>query len=508
MGLKNKTQRVVNGLFEITPETRKGLEGNAYYNADLAPTKLEEREWNTYHIAALWIGMSVCLPSYSLASGAIGMGMSWWQAVITIGLGNLIVLIPMQLNSHAGTKYGIPYPIFARLSFGIRGAHIAAISRAIIAAGWFGIQCWFGGLATLAMIDALVPADLYNNKIAVAVCYIGFWALNIWIAYGGARAIKFMESWGSPVLIALSASLLIWAFYVGGWSFAPVLAQMPGTLQGGEFWAVFLPQLTANIAFWSTLALNIPDFSRYAKDQKSQFRGQLYGLPTTMAIFAFIGVAASGASQLAYGELLWNPVDLLARMGPVVAILGGVGVVIATLTTNVSANVVAPANGISNINPQKISYKTAVIIAGIFGGFVLMPWYLLSTWGNYFAWLGVYGSALGSLAGLFVADYYLLRQKRIDLDDLFRGPEGRYWYSNGVNWKAVITCVVASILPVLGGALPLVGVAVPGILTTIYGWGWIFSFVIALVIYPLVMGKNSPSLVSEEEEKEMTDFVA
>jgi len=478
-------QREEAGLVDLAEESRAALAASPWYNEDLAPTRPRERSWGTYHIAALWIGMAVCLPSYSLASGAIALGLSWWQAILVIAPGNLIVLGPMQLNSHAGTRYGIPFPVFCRLSFGVRGAHLPSLARAVIAAGWFGIQCWFGGLAILAIAAAFAPG-LAGNRLAIWTCYALFWALNVWIAMGGSRAIKLMEAWGSPLLIALSLALLLWALATGGWSFGPVLASMPPRLHGKELWDAFLPQLTVNIAFWSTLALNIPDFSRYARSQRAQAWGQALGLPTTMAAFAFVGVAATGAAQLRWGELVWNPAVLLTRLGPVSAVLGGIGVIVATLTTNVAANIVAPANGLSNLLPRQVSYRTGALIAGVFGGFVLMPWRLLASAGSYFAWLGVYGAFLGPLAGIFVADYYLVRRCRLELAELFRGEGGRYWYHRGVNVRAILVWFAAGLLPLLGGALPLLGVEVPRLLSTAYAWGWLFGFGVALVLYPLL----------------------
>lgn len=501
MAGKMKTQREVNGLYELTESARMALKDNVYYNDDLAPTKLEERTWGTYHIAALWVGMSVCIPTYMMASGMMAAGLSWWQAILNIALGNLIVLIPMQLNSHAGTKYGIPYPVFARLSFGIKGAHIAAIARAIIAAGWFGIQTWIGGGALNGVISVMSPAwGAWSGGIWVS--FFVFWGLNVFIAYKGPEAIKFMESWGAPILGILSVGLMIWA-YMGvtsmGKSVADILS-MPATYEPGQFWSVFLPGLTANIGFWATLALNIPDFSRYAKTQKDQFMGQLLGLPTTMAAFAFVGVFVTGATGIIFGEFLWDPVAVVAKIGsPIAAFLGAVGIAVATLTTNIAANVVAPANGISNLNPKKISFRMGAVITGL-AGIAIMPWKLLSSASAYiFGWLGTYAIFLGPLAGMYIADYYIFRKKVIDLDDLFRGEESRYWYGNGINPRAIYTWILSCILPLLGKIIPS--------LRWFADNGWIVGFILALIIYPILMKSDTSSLVSEEEEMQITERV-
>lgn len=349
-----KNQREIAGLYELTDEGEAIVKKSNYYNADLAPTKLKERTWGTYHIASLWIGMAVCIPTYTLASGLMSAGLSWWQAVINIMLGNLIVLIPMQLNSHAGTKYGVPFPVFARLSFGPRGAHLASIARAIVAAGWFGIQCWFGGAALNTVIGSM-SAGWAAWSGGIWVSFFIFWGISVAVAYRGPDAIKFMEAWGAPILGFLTLCLVIWAIAtvkkMGG-SVADIF-NLPATYGEGQFWRIFLPGLGANIAFWSTLALNIPDFSRYAKTQKQQFMGQILGLPTTMTVFAFCGVLVTGATKIIFGDLIWDPTMVIAKLGsPLAALLGAIGVVVATMTTNIAANVVAPANGISNISPK------------------------------------------------------------------------------------------------------------------------------------------------------------
>lgn len=498
---KLKTQREINGLYELSENAREKLQDNLYYNDDLAPTKLSERTWGAYHIAALWVGMSVCIPTYMMASAMMAAGLSWWQSVLNIMIGNLIVLVPIQLNSHAGTKYGIPYPVFARLSFGIKGSHIAAIARAIIGAGWFGIQCWIGGGAINGVISALSPAWA-NWSGGIWISFFLFWGVSVWIAYKGAEAIKFMESWGAPILGALSLGLMFWAYSSVtslGKGVSDIL-NMPATYVPGQFWKIFLPGLTANIAFWSTLALNIPDFSRYAKSQKDQFTGQLLGLPTTMALFAFIGVFVTGATNIIFGEMLWDPVAVVARIGsPVAAILGAFGIAVATMTTNIAANVVAPANGISNLNPKKISYKTGALITGI-AGVAIMPWKLLSSAGAYiFGWLGTYGLFLGPLAGMYIADYYIYRKKVLDLDDLFRGEKSRYWYKNGFNSKAIYTWILSAILPLLGKLVPSLSFFADN--------GWLVGFILALVIYPALMKNETSSLVSPDEEEGITERV-
>lgn len=497
-----KKQREVGGLFELINDAEQEIKSSRYYNEDLAPTRLKERTWGTYHIASLWIGMSVCIPTYMMASGMMAAGLSWWQAVLNIMLGNFIVLIPMQLNSHAGTKYGIPFPVFSRLALGSTGAHVASIARALVAAGWFGIQCWIGGAALNTVVSSM-SAGWAAWSGSIWVSFFVFWGVSVAVAYKGPSAIKFMEAWGAPILGFLTLCLVVWAIVTVNKMGGTVgdIFNLPASYGEGEFWSIFLPGLGGNIAFWATLALNIPDFSRYAKTQRQQFMGQLLGLPTTMTLFAFCGVLITGATKIIFGEFLWDPTMVVARMGtPIAAILGAAGIVIATMTTNIAANVVAPANGISNISPQKFSYKTGALVTGALG-VLIMPWKLLSSAGAYiFGWLGTYGLFLGPLAGIFVADYYLYRKKKLDLVDLFRGEKGRYWYNNGVNWNGIAVWIICAVVVVSGKIFPDVAV-----LKFITNNGIIVGFLLALVLYPLFMKGKTDSLVPDEEELEITE---
>ncbi|WML36108.1 NCS1 family nucleobase:cation symporter-1 [Clostridium sp. OS1-26] len=496
-----KTQREVNGLYEMTDAAVESIRNSRYYNDDLAATKVKQRTWTTYNITALWISMCLCIPTYMMAAGIMSAGLTWWQALINIALGNLIVLIPMQLNSHAGTKYGIPYPVFARLSFGVWGSNIAAMARAIVGAGWFGIQCWLGGEAVNGIIGALAPS-WHQWSGGVWVSFFAFWALNVGIVYRGPETIKFMQAWTVPILILISLALV-------GWAYTSVAAMgkgvsdifnMPMTNKPTSFWVTFLKSLTANIAFWATLALNIPDFSRFAKSQKDQFRGQLFGLPLTMVAFSFVGVFVTGATRVLYGEFIWDPVQVIQKMtNPVALIIGCIGIIIATTNVNVSANAVATSNDISNLNPQKISFKKATLITGAVG-VAIMPWKLLSSASAYiFGWLGTYGIFLGPLAGVFIADYYIHRKKLVDVQALFVEKDGRYSYTNGLNKNAIYAWILASIVPVLGIFIPSLSLIADG--------GWIIGFILALIIYPQLMKKDKISILTPEENEQISEFV-
>jgi len=447
------------------------------YNKDLAPIPPKKRSWNTYNYASLWVAMSVCIPTYMLASGLIAGGMDWIQAIVTILLGNLIVLVPMLLNAHAGTRYGIPFPVFVRASFGVRGANIPAILRALVACGWFGIQAWIGGQAIHSMLLIVWPGAA-NIAGSHWICFLLFWAINMLVIWRGIETIKFLEGIGAPFMLVVGLLLLLWITRKAG-GFGPVLHTPSKFTTTSEFLRFFVPSLTGMVGFWATVALNIPDFTRYAKSQRAQMVGQALGLPTAMTLYSFIGVAVTSASAMIFGEAIWDPVVLLGRFKqPLIALIALVALLVATLNTNVAANVVSPSNDFSNLRPSLISFRTGGLITGVVG-ILMMPWKLLSTFSSYiFGWLVGCSAFLGPIAGIMICDYYLVRNRQLEVNDLYR-LGGVYGYWKGFNLIAVVALVA-------GVAFALIGLAVPP-MHWLYDYAWFVGFFIAGGLYSLLM---------------------
>jgi NCS1 family nucleobase:cation symporter-1 len=467
-------------------EVTEDLSHSPLWNPDLAPTPLSRRTWSTYHIAALWIGMSVVITTYTLASGLMQQGMNWWQAMTTILLGNVIVLIPMILNAHAGTKYGVSFPVLCRASFGVRGANVPAILRALVACGWFGIQTWIGGLALNTLMTAAWPAWSAMPG-AIWMSFAAFWLVQVWIIVKGLEGIKKLEGWSAPLLLAGGVILLLWAVNRGG-GLGRVLSESV-RLQSGStpFWTLFPSALTANVGYWATLSLNIPDFTRFARSQRSQALGQALGLPATMTAFAFIGVAVTSATMVVFGEAIWDPVALIARIGNAPAIIfGALIVMLAQLTTNMAANVVSPANDFSSLAPRRITYVTGGLITAAIG-IVMMPWKLYADAAAYiFTWLIGYSTLMGAIGGILIADYWILRRRMLSTADLF-AVDGRYSYTNGVNARAMIA-LVAAIAPVVPGfvraaSTPGGQVSNPAVVDMLYTYAWFVTFALGAVIY-------------------------
>ncbi len=493
-------------LAELPPD----IADSPLFNGDLAPVPAARRNWTTYNFAALWVSMAHCIPTYMLAGGLVAVGMNWWQALLTIGLGNLIVLVPILLNAHPGTRYGVPFPVLARASFGTRGANVPAVLRAIVACGWFGIQTFIGGEAVRTFVEAMWPAfaqlggdfHLLGLSMPSALTFLLFWGLNLFIIYRGMNAVRVFENWAAPIVLVMAAMLLAWAVNRAG-GLGPMVHQPSRFATLGEFWKVFIPSLTGMIGFWATLSLNIPDFTRFGRGQREQMLGQTLGLPTTMIAFSAMGVVITSAAQSILRNVdvgkLWDPVFILSQLtsatapagleAPLiaspstriaVAIISLIGVSVATVSVNIAANVVSPANDFAQLAPRLISFQTGGLITGLLG-IAMMPWKLLASADTYiFNWLVGYSALLGPIAGIMIADYWLVRRCELDVPDLYR-PKGRYGGVNPVAMVALVLGVAPNVPGFLKSAHLIDGP--PNVFDSLYVYAWFVGFFLAGGIY-------------------------
>lgn len=462
------------------------LPAGSLLNADLAPTPPERRTWTMWHIASLWVGMSVCIPSYMLSAGMIQAGLSWRMALLAVLLGNLIVWIPLVINAHPGTKYGIPFPVYARASFGTRGAHVPAVLRALVACGWFGIQTWVGGLAIHAILGTIWPAwnglgggwRFMGHSLPEFLAFLLFWFVNLYFVWKGTDGIKWLETIAAPLLIAAGLALLWWAASaVGG--FGTLLRRADGLTTGSAASGLFLPWMTAMVGYWATLSLNISDFTRYARSQRDQTVGQALGLLTTMPLFAFIGIAVTSATVVVYGEAIWNPVELVARLAREqgstwLGVVSMIVIAVATLTTNIAANIVSPAFTLANLAPSRITFRAGGVIAAV-TGLLIVPWKLLDV---YQGWLLSYSGLLGAAGGVILADYLVVRRGRLDVRGLY-DEHGPYRYSGGVNPRAMIALAA-------GVAVALLGLAAPS-LRFLFDGAWFSATLVSFATHALLM---------------------
>lgn len=474
----------------------------SYTNEDLAAVPQSERTWKTSNYIALWVSMSLCIPTYMLASSLIEGGMNWYQAVFTVFMGNLIVLVPMILNGHVGAEYGIPFPVFARLSFGLRGANIPGILRALVACGWFGIQTWIGGFAIFQVIKIWVPsfAELphifpawMGLETGPAITFFAFWLLNMYVIKLGIDSIKKLLVFKAIFLPIAALSLLAWAI-VAAKGLGPILEQPSKFAETADFWKFFFPALTGMVGFWATVSLNIPDFTRYAVSQRAHQLGQAIGLPPSMAVFAFIGVVVTSSTMIVFGETIWDPVVLAGKFdSPILVTMAMIAVVISTLATNIAANMVSPANDFSNLAPSKIDFKMGGYITGVIG-LLICPWKLIADPSGYiFKWLIAYSSLLGPVGGILIVDYYLIRKKQVVVSELYEPKGSRYWYNNGFNAKAVWALIIG-ILPNLPGFLTTIEAVsadtFPAFLNGLYHYAWFVGLFVGGAVYAILM-KNS-----------------
>jgi len=453
------------------------IEDSSLYNPDLAPARNERRTWGTYNYAALWVSMSVNILTYMLAASLIQGGMNWKQAVVTVFVGNTIVLIPMLLNAHPGARYGIPFPVYARASFGVLGANIAAVLRGLVACGWFGIQSWIGGEAINTLLSTLIPA-WKNNPYGTAICFMLFWAINLAVILKGIEYIRVLQGISAPVLLAVGLLLLGWAYKSAG-GFGPMLSAQSQFANFGDFLKFLIPALNGTVGFWATVSLNVPDFTRFAKDQRSQIIGQSIALPTTMTLYSFIGIAVTSTTVVIFGSAIWDPVQLMSRLNsPAAVTISLVAIVLATLNVNIGANVVSPANDFSNLWPRRISFKAGGVITCILG-IAMMPWKLLANHRTFiFGWLGGYAAVLGPVTGIMICDYYLVRRKTLAVTDLYL-REGEYEYSRGFNWRAISALVA-------GAGVALMGLVIPAV-RFLYDYSWFVGFTVSFTSYFMLM---------------------
>lgn len=503
MSDNNRAQMIqhADGRVELEDQVFEEISASPLFNRDLAPVRVADRNWSTYNYAALWISMAHCIPTYMLSSGLISAGMNWWQALITILLGNTIVLIPILLNSHPGTKYGIPFPVFARAAYGTYGSNLPALMRALVACGWFGIQAWIGGEALNTLFAAIIPrwATLLGGPIAghprtAWLSFLLFWAFNIYIIYRGMDLLRKVENWAAPFVLIMTSLLLAWAIWKAH-GLGYLLTQQSKFHSVADFWPVFIPSLTGMIGFWATLSLNMPDFTRFGHSQREQVVGQVAALPTTMTVFAAMGVMITSAAVVIYPHMkaddLWDPMKLVGQFHSLpVIVISMFTVVVATLAVNIAANVVSPANDFANACPSLISFRTGGLITGVFG-ILMQPWRLLEDPHKYIdGWLVGYSGGMGAIAAVLIVDYWLVRKRRLELGDLYR-TRGVYTYAGGWNWRAIAATLIGCAVAWGGPILARLGLVVE-LLQMLYNYGWFVGFGAAAITY-LILMKAAPS---------------
>jgi NCS1 family nucleobase:cation symporter-1 len=489
-----KSQVQENGIVVLTREAATTMSESPLWNEDLRPLTKEEHSWGAGAFSYLWVGMCFCIPSYIMAGGFITLGMNWWQSLMTMFLGNVIVLIPLLLNADAGCRFGIPYPAFARIWFGGKGSHIPTMIRGVVGAGWFGINTWVGALA----IDGLfsVVFDVWRGITHhTMIIFFIFLAANVYIGAMGVESIRKLMKVTAFTAVISAIALLVWALSAGG-GFGPIFVQRGTLTNTADFFKVFFPCLTGVISFWSTVSLNIPDFSRYAVSRKAHVKGQMFALPLSMTAIGMVSICVTSVTVMLYGDAIWSLDSLLLKFPKPIIALGTVVIALVSLAVNIAANLVAPARTVENIYPQRLSFATGALVTGTLA-ILMQPWLILDSFGNLvYYFLNVLGALIGPVNGISLADYWVVRKRRIDLKELY-DPEGRYNYKQGFNRHAIVALA-------LGILIPAVGYVVPP-LSFMSANSLIFGLFISGGAYIALM-KNDASLISAEHYDEITEY--
>ncbi len=477
-GVAQSEAVAVGEFFELKAED--DVLASPRYNEDIAPTRVEQRTWTKWNVAALSVGMAICVPTYTLGGVLTSyFGLSVTEALWTILIANIVVLIPLTLNAYPGTRFGIPCPVVLRASFGIVGSNVPALIRAVVACGWFGVQTLFGGIAIHLLFSALFDGWAALGGTGEVIGFFIFWVANVWVVIRGSESIKLLETAAAPLLLVVAVGLVIWA--LPKVSITEVLATPANRPDGAPFFGYFMAALTAMVGFWATLSLNIPDFSRYARSQRSQIVGQIIGLPLTMFLFSGLGVLLTSASMELVGETISDPINLIGHIDNTLwVILSMLMIILATISTNTAANIVSPTNSFQNIAPKHISETRGVIVTGVIG-ILLMSWELLKKLGwlesdvslesLYSNWLIGYSSLLGPIAGIMIVDYFLVKKQRYELPDLYRdGGVYPAWNTAGF---------IAFLIPV---GLTLVAITTEH-LGWFYDYGWFTGSILGGILY-------------------------
>ncbi|WP_252606831.1 NCS1 family nucleobase:cation symporter-1 [Bacillus paralicheniformis] len=465
-------------------------------NSDLQPLKPEERTWKAVNFASIWMGCIHNIPTYATVGGLIAIGLSPWQVLGIIAVASIVLYAALALNGHAGAKYGVPFPVLIRSSFGIYGANIPAFLRGFVAIMWFGIQAFAGSIALNILIlnmwsgwkDIGGDWNLFGLHLSGLLSFVFFWGIHLLVLHHGMESIRKFEVWAGPLVYLVFGGMVWWAVDIAG-GLGPIYSQ-PGKFQTfGELIWPFLAGVTGIIGIWATLILNIPDFTRFAASQKEQIRGQFYGLPGTFVLFAFASITVTSGSQAAFGEPIWDVVDILAHFdNPYVIALSVITLCIAAISVNVAANIVSPAYDLANFLPKYIDFKRGSYLTAVLALFTF-PWKLMENEASVFSFLGTIGGILGPVAGVMLADYFIIRKRTLCLEDLY-SASGQYMYYKGYNYRAFAAVALGALMSLIGSYIPA--------MKPLYDVSWFSGVLIASFAYILLMRIHPPASILNE----------
>lgn len=471
------------GVFDLEQVNREEFKA-AGFNEDVLPTLQENRNWGIGNYTTVWMGSVHNIPNYIAIGGLFAIGLSVGQVFAAIMCAAIILATVMVLNGHAGSKYGLPFAMLLRSSFGSKGAMIPGVLRGVIAAiMWFGFQTFAGSQALSILIGKMWPTyltlggdwNLLGLTLPALISFLIFWALNVALIFGGMDFLGKFTNILSPLVYIVFGGMAIWAINLAG-GIGPIINHTGAGMSGNSV-IVFLGAITAIIAAWAAPMVSVSDFTRLARSHKDQAVGQTLGLIVTYLLFAVASIAIIVGSEIAFGTPIWNVLDVVAQFDNWFAV--GISVLtlcLTTLSVNVTGNIVPAGYQLASLFPKKLTFKSGATIAAVIG-ILVMPWKLMENSTSIFTFLNIVGGLLAPVTGIMLAQYFVISKTEIDLKELYSN-HGKYNYKNGFNVNAIITLTIA-------GTLCLIGIFIP-LFKPLYEMSWIVGIISAFIIYILL----------------------
>lgn len=456
----------------------------AGFSDDVLPSKQSDRSWNIGNYFTVWMGSVHNIPNYIAIGGLFAIGLSVHKVFMAIMCAAVIIATVLVLNGHAGSKYGLPFAMLLRSSFGNKGAVIPGVIRGVIAAiMWFGFQTYAGSQALSILIAKIWPSyitlggdwDFFGLTLPALISFLLFWLFNVVLIYGGMNFLGKFTNILSPFVYIVFGGMAIWAINLAG-GIGPILNYTADGVDGNKV-IVFLGAVVAVIAAWAAPMVNVSDFTRLARTHKEQVIGQTVGLIVTYLLFAVASISIIAGSEIAFGTPIWNVLDVVARFDSGFAI--GVSVLtlcLTTLSVNVTGNIVPAGYQLASFFPKKLSFRAGATVAAVIG-IMIMPWKLMENPTSIFTFLNIVGGLLAPITGVMLAHYFIISKTKIDINELY-SQNGKYNYQKGFNINAIVTLIIAGVLCLIGSFVPF--------FAPLYEISWFVGIGSAIIIYTLL----------------------
>ena len=470
------------------------------YNHDLAPTAPEGRTWGVFSLFAMWMSDVHSVGGYTFAASLFFLGLTGWQVLIAMTVGIVAVYFLMNLIGRPSLRYGIPFPVVARIAFGVMGANLAAITRGVVGIVWYGVQTYFASKAVQVLVLTLAPSAgaLTHNSILGLftlgwLSFLFMWFFQLVIFLSGMERIRRFIDFCGPVVYVVMFALAAWMLWQTGFSSLSLQLSPPAASPAATI-GVMANAAMLIVAYFAALLLNFGDFARFGKSEAAMKRGNFLGLPVNFLVFSIITVIVTAGTLKVFGQAIMDPVRIVERIGnPVVVIIGSVTFIVATMGINIVANFVSPAYDIANLYPEKIDFRLGGLITSILSVLVC-PWMFVASPQAITLFVSIFGSVLGPMFGIMIADYYLVKRQTIVVEDLYTlAPEGSFHYDGGWNRRALVALAVSGFLSI---GLSLLGAY--KVILNVGDWGWLIGAGSGALVYRALAGQqpqpqNSPA---------------